>query len=271
MNSFSTGKMKGMLISKKTSALLQKSLQNREEIFCSGLFLSARWAVVSQVASEKPQLIILPNREAAEYCSADLYNLTQGDCVFFLPESGKSVERSNYKSSLGVQRTAAIGKILEKADEKFFIVTYSEALEEKDLAVVCLFGSGCGACQRELRALDKAYRLYQDRVAVIALSLDRTRDTEAVLNAFQEAQGLSFPLGKDPNRTARFLKINMYPAFMIVSAISEVVYVEVNGPASIDHFVELIDTCLDGASPADAESDFGTVCTGDSCLIPEDV
>ena len=120
-----------MLISQKTSALLQKSLQNREEIFCSGLFLSARWAVVSQAASEKPQLIILPNREAAEYCSADLYNLTQGDCVFFLPESGKSVERSNYKSSLGVQRTAAIGKILEKADERIFIVTYPEALEEK--------------------------------------------------------------------------------------------------------------------------------------------
>ena len=131
MNSFSTGKMKGMLISKKTSALLQKSLQNREEIFCSGLFLSARWAVVSQVASEHTQLIILPNREAAEYCSADLYNLTEGDSVFFLPESGKSVERSNYKSSLGVQRTAAIGKILEKAPEKLFIVTYPEAIEEK--------------------------------------------------------------------------------------------------------------------------------------------
>ena len=131
MNSFSTGKMKGMLISQKTSALLQKSLQNREEIFCSGLFLSARWAVLSQVASEKTQFIVLPTREAAEYCSADLYNLTQGDCVFFLPESGKSVERSNYKSSLGVQRTAAIGKILEKADERIFIVSYPEAIEEK--------------------------------------------------------------------------------------------------------------------------------------------
>ncbi|MBQ8161712.1 MAG: TlpA family protein disulfide reductase [Clostridia bacterium] len=146
-----------------------------------------------------------------------------------------------------------------------------EALDEKDLAVVCLFGSGCGACRKELRALDKAYRLYEDRVAVIGLSLDRTRDTPEVLCSFQEAEGLTFPLGKDPVRTARFLKINMYPAFMIVSAIGEVVYVEVNGPASIDHFVELFDTCLDGASPADAESDFGTVCTGDSCLIPEDV
>ena len=123
--------MKGMLISEKSSSLLQKQLQNASEVFCSGLFLSARWAVVSQTAPEKTNLIVLPTRESAEYCSADLYNLIEGDCVFFLPESGKTVERSNYKSSLGVQRTAAIGKILQGADEKLFIVTYPEALEEK--------------------------------------------------------------------------------------------------------------------------------------------
>ena len=120
-----------MLISQKSSALLQKKLQNGSEVFCSGLFLSARWAVLSQIATDNLHLIVLPTRESAEYCSADLYNLTEGDCVFFLPESGKSVERSNYKSSLGVQRTAAIGKILQRADERIFIVTYPEALEEK--------------------------------------------------------------------------------------------------------------------------------------------
>jgi transcription-repair coupling factor (superfamily II helicase) len=58
--------------------------------------------------------------------------MVEGDCVFYLPESGKSVERSNYKSSLGVQRTAAIGKLLNaSAGERLFIVTYPEALEEK--------------------------------------------------------------------------------------------------------------------------------------------
>ena len=120
-----------MLISKKTGALLQNKLENSSELFCSGLFLSARWAVLSQVAQKVLHLIVLPTKESAEYCSADLYNLVEGDCVFFLPESGKSVERSNYKSSLVVQRTAAIGKILSHSDEKLFIVTYPEALEEK--------------------------------------------------------------------------------------------------------------------------------------------
>ena len=120
-----------MLISSKSTAELQEKLLKAKESFCSGLFLSARWMVISNSARQNLNLILLPTQESAEYCSADLYNLTEGDCVFFLPVSGKNVERSNYKSSLGVQRTAAIGKILEaKPDEKIFIVTYPEALEE---------------------------------------------------------------------------------------------------------------------------------------------
>ena len=101
------------------------------ETFCSGLFLSARWFVLSQAAEKGIYLIVLPTREAAEYCSADLYNLVEGDCVFFLPDSGGAVERSNYKSSLGVQRTAAVGKILEPGEGPLFVVTYPEALAEK--------------------------------------------------------------------------------------------------------------------------------------------
>ena len=123
------------MISTKSTALLQERVKNREETFCSGLFLSARWAAVSQVAKEGLHFIVLPTRESAEYCAADLYNMVEGDSVFFLPESGKNVERSNYKSSLGVQRTAAIGKILDSQvkpanDERLFIVTYPEAIEE---------------------------------------------------------------------------------------------------------------------------------------------
>jgi transcription-repair coupling factor (superfamily II helicase) len=77
-------------------------------------------------------LVVLPDSESAEYCSSDLYNIVEGDCVFFLPVSGKGVERSNYKSSLGVQRTSAIGKIMAHSPgERLFIVTYPEALEER--------------------------------------------------------------------------------------------------------------------------------------------
>ena len=121
-----------MLISTKSCAELQKRLDKGcGDIFCRGLFLSARWIVLSGVVRKGVHFIILPNIEAAEYCTSDLYNFVDGDRVFFLPESGRNVERSNYKSSLAVQRTAAISSIISGEDDLKLIVSYPEAIAEK--------------------------------------------------------------------------------------------------------------------------------------------
>ena len=120
-----------MLISSKSVTALAESMGSKSETFCSGLFLSARWFVVSGLDHDGIQMIVMPDRESAEYCAVDLYNLIEGDCVFFLPDSGKRLEKSNYKASLSVQRTSAIGRILEYSSEgKLIIVTYPSALEE---------------------------------------------------------------------------------------------------------------------------------------------
>ena len=121
-----------MLISTKSCTELQKRLdKGRGDIFCRGLFMSARWIVLSGVVRKGVHFIILPNIEAAEYCTSDLYNFVDGDRVFFLPESGRNVERSNYKSSLAVQRTAAISSIISGEDDLKLIVSYPEAIAEK--------------------------------------------------------------------------------------------------------------------------------------------
>lgn len=121
-----------MLISSASVKNLSERLVSGKEIYCKGLFLSARWFVVSEVAASGVHVVVLPDREQAEYCCSDLYALTEGDVVFYLPDSGTGVERSNYKSSLSVQRTSAIGKLLEgESQERLFIVTYPAALEER--------------------------------------------------------------------------------------------------------------------------------------------
>lgn len=120
-----------MLISEKSSLELRNLLDSASSVCCRGLFLSARWFVLSQVVKDGLNLVILPDRESAEYCAADLYNLIEGDRVFYLPVSGKGVERSNFKSSLSVQRTSAIERIINSKGELSFIVTYPEALQEK--------------------------------------------------------------------------------------------------------------------------------------------
>ena len=120
-----------MLISEHSTAALQEALASgQKDIYCQGLFLSARWFVLSAARGAGISLVVLPDKESAEYCAADLYNLTEGDKVFFLPDSGKNAVRSNYKSSLGVQRTSAIGKI-RTCEPGTVIVSYPEALEER--------------------------------------------------------------------------------------------------------------------------------------------
>ena len=122
-----------MLISSTSFNKIENILSSgQEDILCSGLFLSARWFVVSQTdVDNRLNVIILPNMEAAEYCAADLYNLIEGDKVFYLPVSGRKIERSNYKSSLNVQRTAAIEKIISySGKESIYIVSYPEAVSE---------------------------------------------------------------------------------------------------------------------------------------------
>ena len=119
-----------MLISSESVNTLAEKISSSNEVFCSGLFLSARWFVVSQLHHDGIQLVVLPDKESAEYCAADLYNLIEGDNVFFLPDSGKSLEKSNYKSSLGVQRTSAVGRILDHKEGQLVIVSYPSALEE---------------------------------------------------------------------------------------------------------------------------------------------
>ena len=120
-----------MLISEHSTAALQEALASgQKDIYCQGLFLSARWFVLSAARGAGISLVVLPDKESAEYCAADLYNLTEGDKVFYLPDSGKNAVRSNYKSSLGVQRTSAIGKI-RTFEPGTVIVSYPEALEER--------------------------------------------------------------------------------------------------------------------------------------------
>ena len=119
-----------MLISSKSTEKIAGKLQKDKEIFCSGLFLSARWFAVSQLDVDALQVIVLPDKDSAEYCAADLYNLTDADNVFFLPDSGRALEKSNYKASLGVQRTSAVGRIADYKGGQLYIVTYPSAMEE---------------------------------------------------------------------------------------------------------------------------------------------
>ena len=90
-----------MQVNAAASALLKSRIVSSKEIFCRSLFLSARWFVFSDCARKGLHCIILPNSEAAEYCANDLYNLIEGDKVFFLPASGDGVDSNLFNPDSG--------------------------------------------------------------------------------------------------------------------------------------------------------------------------
>ena len=145
-----------MLISTDSIKKLADRIDSSSEVFCSGLFLSARWFAVSQLDRDGLHVIVLPDKDSAEYCAADLYNLIDGDKVFFLPGSGRNLEKSNYKSSLGVQRTSALGQILEYSGGQLYIVTYPSALEESI--------PDAGSIKKSLIVLSKGEEISHDEI-----------------------------------------------------------------------------------------------------------
>lgn len=130
-----------MRLSFPSSRLLCESIRSKRDTYCDGLYFSARWFALAEVAAmmaddNNPLIhfIILPDKEQAEYCSSDLYSIVPEETVYFFPDSGRNVERSNYKSTLGVQRTSAVSKLLQcRKDnvESLFFVSYPSALAEK--------------------------------------------------------------------------------------------------------------------------------------------
>lgn len=120
-----------MLISKKSCGLLNEILSANNEAYCSGLHLSARWFVAGSFDAKRINLIILPTREAAEYCANDLYDVVEGDRVFFLPDSAANLQKSNFKATTGVQRTSALSAIASfDASAPLFVVSWPDAVEE---------------------------------------------------------------------------------------------------------------------------------------------
>jgi len=121
-----------MLISKGKTDELKQNIQNNADTYCSGLFLSAKWFIVSQCEYKSLNVIVLPDKDTAEYCANDLYNLTEGDRVFYFPDSAVNLQKSNFKATVSVQRTSAISKIssYKKEEGPVYIVTYPDAISE---------------------------------------------------------------------------------------------------------------------------------------------
>ncbi len=102
----------------------------------SGLYSSSKSFAISATAITGINIVILNNRQDAEYCASDLYRISDRDSVFFFPASADINRKSTISDSSNlVQRTYAINEINSfisgnSSRSNIIIVTYPQAVEE---------------------------------------------------------------------------------------------------------------------------------------------
>lgn len=126
-----------MFIYQHSVNLLKSMLSgDRAQVYVNGLFMSSKWFLLDEVIKDGMHIVLMPDRESAEYCASDLYNIRKSDQIYLLPPSGSRLERNIRRATYSVQRTAAVGAIVNygKGGQDgggVIIVTYPEAIEEQ--------------------------------------------------------------------------------------------------------------------------------------------
>ena len=114
----------------------------------------------------------------------------------------------------------------------------SEALKDHELVLINLFATWCGPCQYEFPFLQEAWSANQDKVAVVALSIEPT-DTEDVLRQYAKENNLSFPIGRVGDTGLDAFVTTGIPTTVLVDRTGRVSAVEVGAMQSVEEFTDL--------------------------------
>ncbi|MBR6185608.1 MAG: TlpA family protein disulfide reductase [Clostridia bacterium] len=123
------------------------------------------------------------------------------------------------------------------------VVTLSEILKEKDLVLVNFWATWCPPCRMEFPFMQKAYAEYQDRVAVIAMSVEPTDDLDT-LRAFAQERGITFYVAQDEKKLGTMFWLESIPTTMAVDRFGRIAYVGVGSMLDPVLFTVLFDQFL---------------------------
>lgn len=118
--------------------------------------------------------------------------------------------------------------------------TLSEALDSHELVLVNLFATWCPPCKMEFPYLQEAWEQEQERVAVIALSVEPT-DTLDVLKTFAEEMGLTFPIGRTESTDLNRFVTEGIPTTIVADRTGRIATVEIGAKSATQQFLDLFD------------------------------
>lgn len=119
-------------------------------------------------------------------------------------------------------------------------VTLSEVLMEKDAVLINIFATWCGPCQGEFPFMEKAYKQFQDKVEIIALSGDGS-DTIEKIHQLANSFGLTFPVGKDSAGISSGINLTAFPTTLLVDRFGTIVFFQIGSFDDESSLVNMFD------------------------------
>ena len=122
---------------KELITILDKEETRR--ISVNGLFGSSKSAVMADTFRKGINVVVMDNKEEAQFITNDLYNIMEEDCVFFFPCSSNITQskiNTIKDSSQKVQRSAAISSLNsfingESKIKSLVLIAYPASIYEK--------------------------------------------------------------------------------------------------------------------------------------------
>ena len=131
--------------------------------------------------------------------------------------------------------------------EDFTITTFDgkevslyKVLEEKNMVLLNFWATWCGPCGMEFPAMQEAYAQYQDKVEIIAMSIEET-DSDEVLAAYVQEKGMTFCVARDAIDLNSRFQFSGIPTSIVVDRFGTICLLEEGAMPDSAVFTNLFD------------------------------
>ena len=131
--------------------------------------------------------------------------------------------------------------------EDFTITTYDgrevslyKVLEEKKMVLLNFWATWCGPCGMEFPAMQEAYEQYQDKMEIIAMSIEPT-DSDEVLAGYVQEKGMTFCVARDAIGLNSRFQFSGIPTSIVVDRFGTICLLEEGAMPDSAVFTNLFD------------------------------
>ena len=146
-------------------------------------------------------------------------------------------------------QAAAFYQLGDKVDD-FTVTTWDGQtvslyglLEEHDAVLINVWATWCGPCRQEFPAMQQAYEVYGDDVAILAIDSEPT-DTNEELAAYVQGMGMTFPTALDTANVQWNFGVTAFPTSIIIDRFGTVCYMHAGSMPDAALFAQLFEAFI---------------------------